>query len=510
MLRRFGVWLCALAFGLASASAAAAQPTQAQIGTWSFPGALFENGQHLFSFEIIDDAPDQVTLLVSSNNATLAPASAFTVATQANFRHVVYRIPFDQSGPLTLRFEITDPAFPGVSDSRQWMGQVRPVEATPIMPSNFVAAIAGDQTTFSWAPPPPKTGASPSDLPSHYLLEIGEAPGLTSIPAIRIPFPVFTHSIRLPRGGYTFRLRAGNRLGLGPVTAEDSIGLANGPNIPGPPAGLAISLSPSGLATATWAPPGFGATPLSYIIEVGTAAGLSNIGRFPLPGSVRSASGGLGPGTYAVRIRGVSAAGEGPASAEVFLTIPGPCSPPAAPTLGTLLRNGPMVMVPWTAPPAGQAEMYELAAGSTPGAADLAVLPVSPATSYFQVAPGAGTYHVFVRALSSCGSSGPSNVVSYVEPPPAVPGAPRALTGTTGPGSAALNWNPPVTGSKVDDYILEAGFGPGAAVFVVPLPGNLPGVAFSGVPRGTYFVRIKARNEQGTSPASNEITLTVP
>ena len=102
-------------------------------------------------------------------------------------------------------------------------------------------------------------------------------------------------------------------------------------------------------------------------------------------------------------------------------------------------------------------------------------------------------------------------MVSYVEPPPTAPGAPVGLTGTSSQGLTVLSWRPPVTGSEVDDYVLEAGFTPGAAYVVVPLSGNLPGAQFSSVPAGRYFVRVRARNEIGTSAApSNEITLTVP
>jgi len=264
------------------------------------------------------------------------------------------------------------------------------------------------------------------------------------------------------------------------------------------------------LATATWQPPGFGAAAAFYIIEVGTAAGLSNVGRFPV-GPVFSASGTLGPGTYAVRIRGVSAAGEGLASQEVFLTIPtATCTPPSAPALLPILRNGDIVSVPWTAPATGQAQGYRLHAGSSPGASDLAVLTIGPSSSYYQLAPGPGTYHVFVQALSSCGPATSSNVVAYFEPPAAVPGAPQGLTGSATRGAASLAWRPPLTGSEVDAYVLEAGFSPGASAIVVPLSSNVPGIGFSGVPAGTYYVRVRARNEVGTSPASNEIVLIVP
>lgn len=514
---RVGHWVTALAFVAGAAQPAWAQRSRPTVAL--SPNQLFvpENGSRVFQLTIMDNAPERVFIVVGSNDPVLAPPEAFAFATvSAAQRTVTYSPPLDRSGSATFQFAVFDEEYPEdfatspPTPSATVLVSNYPVTAVtavPRPPTNLSATSSGGQVTFAWTPP---VQGSVSDLPSYYLVEIGEAPGLTAVPAIRVPARTNSVPVTLPPGGYTFRVRPGNRLGLGPASAEGSAGHLTGPSIPGPPAGVQISLAASGLATATWQEPAFGAPPSVYVIEVGTASGLSNVGRFPV-GRVFSASGTLGAGTYAVRVRGVSPAGEGLASQEVFLTIPSAtCAAPAAPVLFPILRNGNIVSVPWTAPATGQAQGYRLHAGSTPGASDLAVLTLGPSSSYYQLAPGAGTYHVFVQALSNCGSPASSNIVTYVEPAPAVPGAPQGLTGSASRGTAVLAWRPPVTGSEVDDYVLEAGFSPGAAAIVVPLSGNLPGIGFSGVPSGTYFVRVRARNELGTSPASNEIVLTVP
>lgn len=464
---------------------------------------LYENGTYVFLVTISGDPDGSAVLSVSGTNASLVTADSISIVGTGSSRAVVYRPPFDTSGTTDLTITLSDPA-----PLQTYTVNGLVVQAATAVPRAITNPVATDDANgVSW------TAASlggESDLPSYYLLEVGDAPGLTAFEPFRIPARTSSVTLNLPRAGYTFRLRPGNRLGLGPVSAEGSVGLVNAPAVPGPPSGVSISLSASNVATATWAPPGFGAAPLFYVIEVGTSAGASDVGTFAVPPTL-SASGSLGPGTYAVRIRGVNAAGTGPATPDVFLTIPdGSCSPPSAPVLSTVLRNGSTVLAPWSAPATGQAEGYRLLAGSTPGSGDIAVLDVGPNTSYFQLAPPAGTYHVSIQALSSCGVSAASNSVAYVEPAPAVPGAPGGLEGTTAAASASLSWNPPVTGSGVTSYVLEAGFSPGATDIVLPLDSNFPAVSVGQVPAGTYYVRVRARNAVGTSDASNELTLVVP
>lgn len=92
---------------------------------------------------------------------------------------------------------------------------------------------------------------------------------------------------------------------------------------------------------------------------------------------------------------------------------------------------------------------------------------------------------------------------------PLLPGAPVNLTATVSGGTATISWSGPSTGGLATSYVLEAGSASGAA--------NLATVAVSatsfvapGIPRGTYFLRVKAVNAVGTGPASAEVTLVVP
>jgi hypothetical protein len=73
-----------------------------------------------------------------------------------------------------------------------------------------------------------------------------------------------------------------------------------------------------------------------------------------------------------------------------------------------------------------------------------------------------------------------------------------------------LTWGAPPAAERVTTYVIEAGSAPGATnqgTFVAA------GTATSfqrEAPPGTYYVRIFARNACGTSPASQELTVTTP
>jgi predicted phage tail protein len=55
---------------------------------------------------------------------------------------------------------------------------------------------------------------------------------------------------------------------------------------------------------------------------------------------------------------------------------------------------------------------------------------------------------------------------------------------------------------------MEAGTQPGLAN-VGAVPASSPGLFFSGVPDGTYYVRVRATNASGSSPPSSDLVLSV-
>lgn len=91
----------------------------------------------------------------------------------------------------------------------------------------------------------------------------------------------------------------------------------------------------------------------------------------------------------------------------------------------------------------------------------------------------------------------------------APPSAPTGLVTSAAPGKGRLEWAPPSPDDAVTTYIIEAGSGPGAnnqGTFVAPSTST----SFEReAAAGTYYVRMFARNACGTSPASQEVTLTI-
>ncbi len=170
-----------------------------------------------------------------------------------------------------------------------------------------------------------------------------------------------------------------------------------------PPAPVGLSSSVQGTTVAlSWAPGAGTVGPHIYQLEVGSASGAANLVVAPVqsPGLVTS---GVPNGQYFVRVRTATAAGVSAPSNEIVVQV-GCVAAPMAPTGLAAQVAGNNVAVGWQPPPG--ATGYVLEAGSAPGIANLAVVPLG--------APGLGaavpdgTYFVRVRAVNACGMSAPS------------------------------------------------------------------------------------------------------
>ena len=167
--------------------------------------------------------------------------------------------------------------------------------------------------------------------------------------------------------------------------------------------------------------------------------------------------------------------------------------------------NGPYsITLAWDPPDEGEPTTYVIEAGSRPGRADVTVFEVAAIAQprLHVAAVPAGTYYVRVRASNSAGISEPSNeiVVSVGNSYCFVPAAPAGLTSVTSNGIVTLQW----TGSPgATSYEVEAGSAPGMSdLFRGDIGGLTSLVAYA--PPMTVFVRVRAKNNCGTSPPSNE------
>src|SRR6185295_6817092 len=125
--------------------------------------------------------------------------------------------------------------------------------------------------------------------------------------------------------------------------------------------------------------------------------GASNLAAFSTGSTATSFSaGGVGNGTYYIRVRASNAAGLSSPSNEARLVVgPGTCSGPPAPPTGFAItgNTGGTVSFQWNA--SAGATSYVIEAGSIPGASNLANSDLgSSATSFTAPGVGRGTYFV--------------------------------------------------------------------------------------------------------------------
>jgi predicted phage tail protein len=179
---------------------------------------------------------------------------------------------------------------------------------------------------------------------------------------------------------------------------------------PRAPAGLSGTASREG-ATLEW---GDAIGAASYLVEAGSQPGAADIAILDM-GSRLSLQTSAPPGRYFVRARGVNSCGRGAASNEVVLTVGGP--PLGAPSNLTAQVSGRTVTLAWDAPTSGEVPaFYQLEAGSSSGAADVAV---ARQAERILVATGVapGTYYVRVRAGNAAGLSAPTADVAVTITP---------------------------------------------------------------------------------------------
>ncbi len=90
------------------------------------------------------------------------------------------------------------------------------------------------------------------------------------------------------------------------------------------------------------------------------------------------------------------------------------------------------------------------------------------------------------------------------------PGIPGSLTASASGARVTLTWVAPSGGDAPSSYVVEAGSAAGRRDLADFDTGNATASLIAdGVPAGTYFVRVRAKNAAGVSGESNEVVVTV-
>jgi hypothetical protein len=284
---------------------------------------------------------------------------------------------------------------------------------------------------------------------------------------------------------------------------------------PGPPINLTAIVT-GNFVQLSWEAPLLGSTPTNYLVEAGSAPGLSNLGIFAVGPARAFAS--LAPhGIYYVRVRAQNAFGTGPPSPEVVVVV-------GVGFTGTLMPprdfrasfDGTVLSLNWNiATNAATPESYVIDLGTSPGQSNLGTHDLGSnrlSVTATNVLPG--VYYARLRARIASVLSGFSNEVNFVitSAPPchAAPFAPSALRANIIGNTLSLSWVPPLLSGVISSYVVEAGTSPGLANVLNFNTGSAVSVFSTPAPSGLYWVRVRAVNACGVSLPSGEILVTVP
>jgi hypothetical protein len=196
-----------------------------------------------------------------------------------------------------------------------------PGPTAPEPPGNFSATANGNTVTLSWTAPPASSGGPVTS----YRLEAGFSPGAADAAVFEFGATVTALVFNgIPNGTYYVRVRAVNAAGVSGPSTEVALVVCGVGCTPSPQAVTNLTFQVSGSdVLLLWSAPSSGPAPTGYVIEAGTAPGLSNLGRLPTgSNSPFALVQGVPAGTYYVRVRAANGASLGPPSNEVVVVVP--------------------------------------------------------------------------------------------------------------------------------------------------------------------------------------------
>ena len=160
---------------------------------------------------------------------------------------------------------------------------------SPDPPAALTATSAGSAVTLAWHAP---TSGSP---PSSYIIEAGTVPGAANLANFSTGNTLTTFGTGgVPPGTYFVRARATTAQGTSAASNEAQLLVASGcaPGAPGTPA---VAFNNGGTVVLTWT--AATGAPTGYVLEAGSASGLSNLAVVDVGGVTTLTATGVGNGT---------------------------------------------------------------------------------------------------------------------------------------------------------------------------------------------------------------------
>lgn len=191
------------------------------------------------------------------------------------------------------------------------------IQSGLLPPTGFTASSSGSTVTLAWNAP------AGGLLPTVYVLEAGSATGLADLASFSTGISLTSFSTTgVYPGIYYLRVRSSNGVVTSAPSNEARLIVGNGcSSPPSPPSGLTLGASSGGTFSLVWG--AASGNPTTYLVEAGTASGLSNLVNSDLGSTTPSLTAtGIGPGTYYVRVRGKNACGVGAPSNEIVVIVP--------------------------------------------------------------------------------------------------------------------------------------------------------------------------------------------
>ena len=405
---------------------------------------------------------------------------------------------------------VTGGMFAGADCARGTLHVIAGAAATtPSAPIGLSSSVSGSTVLLAWTAP---SGVAPSS----YVVEAGSASGLIDLANFDTGSAAVTLTVTgVPAGSYFVRVRARNSGGSGATSNEVLLVVAGGACTAAPGAPASLSAAASGTSvTLSWMAPASGCTPTGYVLEAGSASGLSNLANFNTGSTATSFStSGIGAGTYFVRVRAANAGGSSAASNEASFTSPSstptppPCTVPSVPVNVAATVSGSSVALSWGAA-SGSPTSYIVDVGTSSGASNVASQNTGSTATSLTSTLSPGTYFARLRSTNACGTSAVSNEVSFTiaAAPCAAPSAPGGLTASASGTTVTLSWSAPA--GAPTSYRVEVGTTAGTSNVSSADTGSAATSASLTLAAAKYFIRVRAVNGCGMSSASNEVTVT--